>query len=333
MSNPKSERSARGWERLQNDRPQVVAFREQLLSWLEEVKEPRQTQWSKRLKSNDDHAFYPVVLEIFLHHSFVNRGWQIAIEPQLADTSNHPDFLLKHADCKVIVEAKVLFDTPQMTVQDNRFRELSENLSKKLNYAILIHPRRVPPHSMPSKLIADQVERRAGSENRKHFTVKGKHQGHPYELEVTVLDSVGVRFIPTGVVASVGQWTRDTACLRLRKAIQEKAGKYGVLGMPFVVTVWPSFPYHTQREHDREALLGDVVWELDWRTEEFSGRHSSNGIFTELKDGRHRWAHVSAVATCQPSDPEGTPTVYHNPHATFPLTGELFEGWNQYWLA
>ena len=332
MSNARSEGSARGWGRLQNDRPEVVALREQLLSWLKEVEEPCQTQWSNRLKSNNDHSFYPVVLELFLHHSFVNRGWQIAVEPQLVDTSKRPDFLLKLAEERVIVEAKVLFDSPQIAIQDNRFRELSENLSKKLNLAILIHPRRLPPYSLPSRSIADQIERKARDlENAKYFTIKGKHQGCPYELEVTVLDSVGE--IQSGVMASVGQWTRDTACLRLREAIQEKAGKYGVLGMPFVVTVWPSFPYYAQKEHDIEALLGDVVWELDWGTEEFSRRHSPNGIFTEMKDGKHRWAHVSAVATCQPTDAESTPTLYHNPHTTFPMTGQLFEGWQQYRLA
>lgn len=332
MSDARSEGSAHGWGRLQNDRPKVIALREQLLSWLKEVEEPCQTQWSNRLKSNDDHSFYPVVLELFLHHSFFVRGWQIAIEPQLANTLKHPDFLLRSAGERVIVEAKVLFDSPQIAVQDNRFRELSENLSRKLNLAILIHPRRLPSYSLPSKSIADQIERRASDlEKRKYFTVKGKHQGHPYELEVTVLDSVGG--IPSGVVASVGQWTRDTACLRLREAIQEKAGKYGVLGVPFVVTVWPSFPYYTQREHDIETLLGDVVWDLEWGTEEFSARYSPNGIFTEMKGGKHRWAHVSAVAICQPTDPESTPTLYHNPHTTFPLTSQLFEGWQQYWLA
>ena len=89
MSNARGEGSARGWGRLQSDRPRVVALREQLLSWMKEVKEPYQTQWSNRLKSYDDHSFYPVVLELFLHHSFASRGWQIAIEPQLADTSKH----------------------------------------------------------------------------------------------------------------------------------------------------------------------------------------------------------------------------------------------------
>ena len=331
MSNARSEGSARGWGRLQNDRPGIVALRERLLSWMKEVEEPCQTQWSNRLKSNDDHSFYPVVLELFLHHSFFSRGWQIAIEPQLVDTSKRPDFLLGLTDQRVIVEAKVLFDSPQIAVQDNRFRELSENLSKRLNLAVLIHPRRLPRYSLPSKSIADQIERRArGSVNTKYFTIKGNHQGHPYELEVTILDSVGE--IPSGVMASVSQWTTDTASLRLREAIQEKAGKYGVLRMPFVVAVWPSFPYYSQREHDIEALLGDTVWELDWSTEEFSGRHSPNGVFTELKDGRHRWAHVSAVATCQPTDSESTPTLYHNPHATFPLTGQPFEEWQQYWL-
>ena len=106
--------SARGWERVEGDRPQTVALREQVLSWLGEVPEPHQAQWERRLRSDDDRSFRSVVLELFLHHSFKAPSWKIAIEPELSGTRNRPDFLLTRDGSRVIVEAKVLLDVCQL---------------------------------------------------------------------------------------------------------------------------------------------------------------------------------------------------------------------------
>ena len=130
----------------------------------------------------------------------------------------------------------------------------------------------------------------------------------------------------------MGQAAMSTTGHRLRSAIQEKAGKYGALDSPFVIVLWPVGPDYMPGTDDLEALRGDKVWEMNLDTEKIEERYSSNGIFREKKDGRLRWAHVSAVVFCQPGDSERMPVVYHNLDAKYPLDGDWFQGWQQHEL-
>ena len=334
MGNRISGWSARGWERLQGDRPSTIALRDRVLSWLQEVREPYRTQWGKRLQSNDDPPFFSVVLELFLHHWFASRDWDIAIEPELPGTRNHPDFLVRRGESGAIVEAKVLFDAENEAEQDARLMQLADDVGRKIGCTVHVHPLRQLPPSLPYKRIAAKIESNAhGTEPVREFVISDEHQGYAYELEVRVLDLLGDEPAPTGVGVIMGQAALSTTGSRLRKAIQEKAGKYGVMNTPFVIAVGSAGFDYVQEQDDWNALLGDRRGEVNQRTEEVVESYSNNGIFTEMKDGKYRWNHASAVVTCRLRDPESTPSVYHNPHATFPLTDELFEGWQQHWLA
>ena len=320
--------SARGWERLEGDSPQTAALREQVLSWLSEIQEPHRMQWERRLHSNDDRSFYPVVLELFLHHSFKKRSWNIAIEPELSGTRNRPDFVLARDDSRVIVEAKVLLDAESEAQQDMRLMKLADEVGRKIGCTVGIHPLRPLPPSFPSKRIAEEVEQKAqGCEPVREFVISGEHQLQPYELDVRVLELDGDEPAPAGVGIVMGQAVLSTTGPRLRAAIREKAGKYGPLDTPFVIAVWPAVMDYTSEPHDLEALLGDRGLEIDPRTEEVKLRYSRNGIFLELKEKRHRWAHVSAVIVCQPGVTEAVPVVHHNPNAKRPLGNEEFLGW------
>ena len=325
--------SARGWQRLEGEHPRTVALRERVLSWLDEVPEPHRTQWDRRLKSNDDPSYYSVTLELFLHHFFNSQGWEIAIEPELPGTSNRPDFLLWQGGRRVIVEAKVLLAAEQEAVQDARLMKAANEIGRKLGCTVSIHPRIPLPPGLPNKRIAAKIERMArGAEPVKEFVVTDEHQGDVYELEVRVLDLSGEEPTPTGVGVVMGQAAMSTTGHRLRSAIQEKAGKYGALDSPFVIVLWPVGPDYMPGTDDLEALRGDKVWEMNLDTEEIEERYSSNGIFREKKDGRLRWAHVSAVVFCQPGDSERMPVVYHNLDAKYPLDGDWFQGWQQHEL-
>ena len=58
-----------GWDRLTaHDDPALVAARREFQAWLDEIPEPHQTTWRKRLESTLDAAHYSVRLELFLHH-------------------------------------------------------------------------------------------------------------------------------------------------------------------------------------------------------------------------------------------------------------------------
>ena len=252
-----------GWEHLSGDNPSVVAARENILCQLKSVPEPHRTSWEKRLKSKLDHAHFSVRLEIYLYRFFKERDWKIEIEPELSGTSNQPDFVVHKGHHGMMVEAKTVLGTESERQQDDRLKQLMDDLSGKLNRTVLIHPILDLPSSLSNKRIAREIELRASKvELLQEFPVEGEHQGQPYSLEVTVMledkptpaTDVGIT-ISQAVGVDIGH--------PVRSAILDKAKKYGEPDVPLVIAVWPKLPNHFSfgSDDDLVTLYGDKVWQ------------------------------------------------------------------------
>ena len=318
-----------GWETLEGQQPKVVAAREKLLRQLLEVPEPNRAAWEKRLTSKLDHSHFSVRLEISLHHFFKERGWETDIEPELLGTSNRPDFRFRRDANELLVEAKTVLDPQPVDQQDSRLRILVDGLSNRLSRAISIHPCFDLPPSLPNRRIAAEIEKKAaGAELLQEFRIEGEHQGHPYSLDVTILLADEQNSL-AGVGATIGQAYSVDIGNPMRKAIQEKAIKYGNMDVPFVVAVWPKvgshFPY--PNDDDLVALFGDKVWHVPAPgMQGVAETVKPNGVFTlQGEYGTRRYSRVSAVMVCQ-LDRADYHRVYHNPFADRPLASDIFLG-------
>ncbi len=339
-------RNVHGWEHLVGDKPNVAAVRAGVLRQLAEVPQPHRQECEERLKSELDHHHFSVRLELYLHHLFKERGWEVDIHPKLPGTTNKPDFRIRRGENEMLVEAKTLLDPKLVEQQDTRLKMLADGLSKRLNRTVSIHPLFDLPSSLPNRQIAAEIEKLAPNIGlNQEFTIKDEHQGSPYALEVTII--LDDKPTPTaGVGATVGQAQRAETGRRMREAIQEKAGKYGKPDMSLVIVVWPETGSYHQDDDDSTALYGDEVWELpaDHRGELASASEieergigisrEPNGVFTlKRDDGTHRYSHVSAVAIYRflwdldaPHLGRSSLRVYHNPWAGRPLDINVFQG-------
>ena len=294
--------------------------------------------WEKRLKSQLDHPHFSVRLELYLHHFFKRNGWKVDIEPDLPNTTNRPDFLLRDGKREILVEAKTLLDSEPVEQQDERLKELADGLSKKLARKVHIHPLfDLPNVSLPYKRIAAEIEQRASAtaiekwksgELVQEFPIEGEHQGYQYSLHVTIVPS------PSGGIGGwVTQAHEDNTDKRLREAITEKAKKYGKPGIPFVIAVWPKMSFYMSgypSDDDYAALFGgDELWTVTGKSQ-----FNLNGVFyCKNHDGTRRYSHVSAVVLYlfkYDLDPPHTGRsllrVYHNPFADHRLNSEVFHG-------
>ncbi len=324
-----------GWENLTVGKPEVVAAREKILRQLDRVPEPHRAKWEKRLKSRRDDSHFSVRLELFLHGFFKERGWGIEIEPALSGTPNSPDFYLHRDGNEILAEAKTLLDSREVEQQYTRLKTLADELTKKLNRTVLIHPYFDLPPSLPNRHIASEIEKRASAIGLfQEFRIAGEHQGQPYELEVTILSDH--KLTPNqGVGAMVGQVHEANTGQRMREEIINKASKYGEMNTPFVVAVWPQTNLYIPgpSEDDLVALRGDEVWILS-PLGDGSTSFEPNGVFTlKNSDGTHRFSRVSAVAIYQfkydvdpPHTGCSTLRVYHNPWAEHTLDIDVFQG-------
>ena len=319
-----------GWERLSGDNAEVVAARNEVLQKLREVPEPHQSDWEKRLKSKIDHPHFSVRLEIYLHRYFKEQGWEIEIEPELPGTLNKPDFVIHRGKRQLMVEAKTVMGAESERQQDDRLMQLADDLGGKLNRIILIHPMLDLPSSLPNRRIATDIENRASElDLLQEFLIEGEHQGQQYSLQVTIL--LPDKPTPTADVgATVGQAFHSDVGYRVRRAIGEKASKYGTIDTPFLIAIWPQLPEHfSSSDDDLVALYGDKVAVFDGNN--MQEKIEPNGIFTITgHDGIPRYSHVSAVLFWHLDATDSPLRLYHNPFAKRAVGMDVFNGIPQF---
>lgn len=325
-----TEYSIKNWESLSDENPEFVALRNEVLHQLRGAPDPSLSSWKKRLMSKLEHSHSSVRLEIGLHHFFKERGWEIEIEPKLSSTSNQPDFIVHTGNERMMVEAKAVLGAESERQQDERLMKLAHGLSRKLTRTVLIQPRYDLPPNLPYKHIAREIESRTSIGELLHeFPVEGEHERQVYGLEVTVVHDHKPT-PPASVGGTVGQAVDVDIGHPVRKAIRDKAKKYGKIDLPFVIAIWPKLPYHFSFGYDDDfvALYGDRVWQGPDFNELRDVIRPNNGIFTiKGRDNTHRYSDVSAVLFCHPykTDPPNI-YIYHNPFAKRPVGLGIFKG-------
>ena len=313
-----------GWERLSGDKPEVVATRNEVLRQLRYVPESHRSKWKSRLTSKQDHPYLSVILEIYLYQLFRGHGWDIEIEPELPDTTNRPDYGLSKGKCKMIVEAKSVLGTESERQQDSRLMKLADDLRGKLDRTVLIHPYIDLPPSLPNRRIAAEIKKKASkTELSQEFRIEGEHEGFPYALEVTVLlEDKPIQTADVG--AAIGQAYHVSPGQSVRKAIQDKAHKYGEIDIPFMVMVWPIVEYHFSEDDDLMSLYGDPVVSSGDGPPRLE--YKSNGIFNIMREnGTHRYSNISAVGVCHVGKTDSL-RIYHNPFAKHSVGIDVFKG-------
>ena len=229
----------------------------------------------------------------------------------------------------MIVEAKAVLGAGLERQQDARLKKLMNDLSGKLNRIVLIHPMLDLPNSLPNRHIAAQLEDKASDTGLlQEFLVEGEHQGQPYSLEVTVL--LETKPTPSADVgATVSQAVEVDIGNPVRKAIIEKAHKYGDIFASYAIAVWPKLPYHFSfgDDDDLVALYGDKEW-VETTYGQLREVVKPNGVFnTKKDDGTHRYSDISAVLFCHPYNTDSSKLyIHHNPFANRPIGIEVFEG-------
>lgn len=322
----------RGWNRLtvHND-PPLVAARQEFQSWLTEVPEPWQSKWRGRLKSAlEDHPHLSVRLELYLHHYFKSEGWAVDIEPEMSGSPNKPDFRVMRGTDTILVEAKAILDEQTITQETQRLRRVADNLSGKLSRDVIIEPLSDLPPSLPTGRIKAQIEQRVKTQADDviEFDFSDVHQGSAFILKIVVLPrgSSTKRAEVGGTISGVHTLTIDK---RIRDALEEKAGKYGSIDMPFVIAVYGAGEFPVQTRDEFDALFGDRVWNVH-SSGQVTERRKPNGFFTSVREGKRRHEHVSVVLFYRFKWLQDTHVqvahIYHNPFALRTLNPGLFPG-------
>lgn len=324
----------RYWNR--SARRDIDRVRLELEQWFSRYPSEHASDLRSRFRSMNDAQHRGAFFELFLFELFSRLGYRIEVHPALPGTSKRPEFkLTDEQDRHTYVEARVVTDESDEDAGARmRLNDLYDALDgvESPDFWIAIEPTGVPKTQLSSKHLKsflrseiDRVDydsalttylktgftdlRRSqfefdGGKLTIFLIPKGDARGDPD------IRPLGLRFDPPHFVDSVGP---------IRRALLEKAKKYGSPDAPFIIAV-NALGESVDEEDFVEALFGSVEYLI--RNMQAHPVRSPNGLWT---DSKGQYTRVSAVVMFTKLHPHNFPSknaiLFHHPKPTFRVEG------------
>jgi hypothetical protein len=327
-------------------------FRSIVNQWLAEMSDKDSQELISRMKYGGDREFGACLCELSVHAFLIKSGFKVAVHPDIAGTSKHPDFAALDDAGAVVAYVEVT------TVNPPDAQEKEENRENLIYNAIdgvklppgcvlgynLVRAGKSSPALKP--LVAD-IERWAkeNAEAAKSAEVSKTFAAGEWLVELELFaggkstepapGAIGTAFLRGGMIEP----HRD-----MREALEYKAKRYGDLNAPYVVVVADGkdqlFNKDSIKSALREAVLGDEI--IQFRS---GGRahqtFARNGFWHGAAGARNR--HVSGVVLLPDTElwklrnQNRQPTLAVNPWARHRLPESLrklsrFEPDNDLWV-
>lgn len=307
-----------------------------------ELPERERGEYEARLKATRFHMFDSAFFELILRGMFLRQGWRVEPHPDLGvGESTKPDFLvLKQGQPLFVLEAVTteerLQDGDSESSQKLKAQVLSDLLSiEDTHFVVLVSTiKNTPLERAPSlryykrqiRCWLDSLDAKSlfGSENYENNPTKVIDiSGWTLRLTAIAYENKEDKSICGSYTAAAG-WVSPQ--VRIKRAILEKARRYGDLGLPYVIAV-NYCGFFARLEDLISVLFGQLTYVVDPELKSELPRMYRkrdglwySGVSTSYKD-------LSAVWMFDNADIFTFPNVRHslvlNPDAIFPLTAEL----------
>lgn len=322
-----------------------AALRSLLQGWFDRLPEPARMTLGPRFRNADDISFQSAFFELYLHELARCMGYEVEHEPNIHDTSSHPDFLVKRGgEPKFYLEATLAAPSAKEQANEKRAAVVYNTLDQMTSPNFFLHIRVEGAPTTPpagARLRADLEEWLATldpDEVAKAFEDSGL-DGLP--VREWAHDDWKLTFVPVPRspehrgkpgVRPLGSrtWSGWNQSQRgIRKAVVSKAAKYGNPQHPLVIAV--NVLDESAHESDvMEALFGDECLRSYVGTDgrpigEVVSDQKANGAWRGPSGPQHRC--VSAVLIAYHLDPwriAEPPVLIHHPWAYRPLYPRLW---------
>jgi hypothetical protein len=312
--------------------------RRELDDWFSRLPPKAAAQIAERFRDRDDSVHLGAFLELYLHEAGKRLGAEVDIDVGNDEADERrPDFLLRWGDLEVYAEATAIAGAdvhdPRAKLQLDELCDALDTISaprfllavKELSTGKATPPFRrfvAETQRWLDGLDPDVVRADAGrdSDGPGPTTVVG-FDGWALHLEaLTTRDDgyadphhrvVGSRFSGFSKLNDLGP---------LRRKVKKKAGRYGLLGKPYVLVALAAGSFVDDRDVEH-ALLGPIGYHYDLAQQRLVGGRERDGAW--MRESGPVNTRLSGVLTLVNLSPGAVcavePTYWPNPWAQYPL--------------
>ena len=327
-------------------RPVAAQVRAVLESWFQSYPESGKLELWSRFRSPDSTPHHSAFFELYMHQLLKRLGYDVEIHPEVSTGAKRPDFLVsKLGEGSFILEATLAGSmSREEEAATARLNAVYDALNKvsSPDFFLGVEVFGTPGTPVPGKELRKEVEGflrglnpdviRALLQEGAGLGALPRHQFthgdwrielYPIAKSPAARGKPGIR--PLSVFGS-GEARMVDERGPIRDAILAKAGRYGDLGMPYVVAVNALGQWTVDQIDIMEALFGKEAFYFDPENpgEPEMTRQPDGAWF-----GKHgkQYTRVSAVLIGGDITPWmagiRTPVVYHNPWAKHPCPDAL----------
>ncbi len=307
--------------------PSVARVREFWEGWFSQYDEDKKPALAARFQSADNHNLLSAFLELFTFAVLKRAGYSGQIDVPVGTRTL--DFLASSSDgLTFYAECTATGRRVADVGEDAREADVIDAIDKVPTGRFILGVHGIEPgaESAPLRQLRrsltawlstlDQGEVRRSSE----WTWKERG----WAVQVSAIPAEGEPLEDEGGIGIImsNAFTNDQP-LRLRAAIDGKASKYGSLGKPLLV-VTDSTERQTERDLET-ALLGDVVWHIDFASKTGTAGRKPNGVLYDAAGPRNVALSAVMHGHFDTLDFADRPMILvHHPFASNPLPLGLF---------
>ncbi|RIK08255.1 MAG: hypothetical protein DCC49_09335 [Acidobacteria bacterium] len=264
------------------DSDHFAAACELLEEWFEATPPDLQPDIRGRFWAKGQYSWHSPFWELYLAAAFRHLGFEIAYHPDVPDATFHPDFLLTRGSERLYVEAKVAGFSPAETASEMRLNVVLDAVNELDSPDFFLHVQveRIGSTSAPVRKLLNGLRRWLSTLDWDALSLESQRmtsldqlarytwrpEGLDWELHFQAVPKLKFRGRPgvhtIGGQGHPAQFIDDRT--PVRKAIGQKATRYGAVGAPLVVALMCSRTFASETDVD-DALFGSEAVQVAFR--------------------------------------------------------------------
>lgn len=322
------------WDYLLHDNAEHArSYRDELRAALKAFPSGNRADMKRRLYSETASGFWSACMELRLHGVLSGLG-SVEVHPSVEGTESHPDYRVSTSETRLFAEATVALDSDEDREQHQRLGRLLDSIdSIVLPFGVWVDPVTDLAPDLDNDSVIRFLRQELGplestqEEKGRLLTFRKRTRAGVSEIDFEVWPREEAQTLVEawGPAAARELTTHET----IRRRVQHKATKYGELGAPFVVAIWPRLQLPTISESVMRGLYGTetfVYSKQDMILEDVV--RQPDGAFNLRVGDQVQNRQVSAVAIhlerLTGHGWERYWLLYHNPFALTPLSASAF---------